>query len=347
MSSLTQSCVVSTKRFEVSSIFLTVDSNDWKGCIHAKLKAPETGISTNIAMLRPIYARPVVHAQVNFQVKSDSGKLLSCSFVGFPLAFPVSHGYRMVLDCAGGVTLDDIGKTLGIDVLNSLVTSEAHLVAEILSQVSVDRFNAAVIDNKQTDAVTTSVAATSKGTTTALNTATKVLSDTTTLESSTTALTADSATVASEAETATTVDIASAASNTLTIASETETTTTAAITTTTAAERTSTAPESTPTYHILVGSGSINNAPTQGINQDGTLVLINPTVDGLAVRSYMLDTTTGRLQDTTSGNYLCAYYLNSPSTYSPAFVANCQRGTTGPNNHYDYLKCQIVGGTIS
>lgn len=143
-------CVANTKRFEVSSIFLTVDSNDWKGCLHAKLKAPETGISTNIAVLRPIYARPVVHAQVDFQVKSDSGKLLSCSFVGFPLAFPVSHDYRMVLDCVGGVTLDDIGKTLGIDVLNSLVTSEAHLVAEIPSQVSVDRFNAAVIDNKQT-----------------------------------------------------------------------------------------------------------------------------------------------------------------------------------------------------
>lgn len=143
-------CVANTKRFEVSSIFLTVDSNDWKGCLHAKLKAPETGISTNIAVLRPIYARPVVHAQVDFQVKSDGGKLLSCSFVGFPWAFPVSYDYRMVLDCDGGVTLDDIGKTLGIDVLNSLVTSEAHLVAEIPSQVSVDRFNAAVIDNKQT-----------------------------------------------------------------------------------------------------------------------------------------------------------------------------------------------------
>jgi hypothetical protein len=124
-------------------------------------------------------------------------------------------------------------------------------------------------------------------------------------------------------------------------------TTTADITTTTVVESTSTAPQSTPTYHILGGTGSINNAPIQGVNQDGTLVLINPNVDGLAVRSYTLDTATGRLQDTTSGNYLCAYYVFSPSTSSPALVANCQRGNTGLNNYYDYLKCQIVDGTVS
>jgi hypothetical protein len=176
-----------------------------------------------------------------------------------------------------------------------------------------------------TDAVTTSVATTSKGTTTALNTATKVLSETTTLEFSITAVTADSTTVASEAEITTTEDI----------------------TTTTAAERTSTAPESTPTYQILGGSGSINNAPIQATNQDGSLVVINPNFDGITVRSYTLDTATGRLQDTASGNYLCAYYIESPFIFFPAAVANCQTGTTGPNNYYDYLKCQIVDGIIS
>ncbi|KAH7259348.1 uncharacterized protein BKA55DRAFT_639301 [Fusarium redolens] len=196
-------------------------------------------------------------------------------------------------------------------------------------------------------AVTTSVVATSEPTSTALSTATEVLPDTTTLELSTTAATADTTTVASEAETTTTDITTTAAADTTTIASEAETTTTADITTTTAPESTSTAPESTPTYHIVGGSGSVNNAPIQGISQDGTLVLINPTVDGLAVRSYTLDTATGRLQDTASGNYLCAYYLNSPSTSSPAFVANCQTGTTGPNNYYDYLNCQIVSGTVS
>jgi hypothetical protein len=113
------------------------------------------------------------------------------------------------------------------------------------------------------------------------------------------------------------------------------------------AESTSTAPQSTPTYHILGGSGSINNAPIRGIDNDGTLVLINPIVDGFPVRSYRLDTATGRLQDTASGNYLCAYYPNSPSTSSPPLVANCQRVTTGPDNYYDYLKCQIVDGNVS
>ncbi|KAM0184882.1 hypothetical protein ACHAPI_012338 [Fusarium lateritium] len=101
--------MTNTKRFEVSSIFLAVDSNDWKDYLPETLKVPETGVRTNISVLRPTFTKPVVHAQVDFQVKTDSEKPLSFSFASFPLAFPGSYDYRMMLDCVGGVTLDDIG----------------------------------------------------------------------------------------------------------------------------------------------------------------------------------------------------------------------------------------------
>lgn len=178
------------------------------------------------------------------------------------------------------------------------------------------------------------------------------MSYTSTLELSTPAVTIETTSVASEAE-ATTTDTTITDStttvdaDTTTIASEAETIITEDITTTTAAESTSTAPESTPTYIIVGGSGSVNNDPIEGINQEGSFVIINPVFQGLTVRSYVLDTSTGRLQDTASGNYLCAYYGYSSTTSAPPYAANCQTGTTGPNNYYDYLNCQIVDGTVS
>ncbi|KAH7242771.1 hypothetical protein BKA59DRAFT_481274 [Fusarium tricinctum] len=141
--------MTNTKRFELSSIFLAVDSNDWKDYLPETLKVLETGVRTNIAVLRPTSTKPVVHAQVDFQVKTESGKLLSFSFAAFPLAFPGSYDYRMMLDCIGGVTLDDIGKTLGIDVLESSVISEIPLVTTMLSEVAATHFDAAVSNDKQ------------------------------------------------------------------------------------------------------------------------------------------------------------------------------------------------------
>ncbi|KAI6753868.1 hypothetical protein HG530_013044 [Fusarium avenaceum] len=141
--------MTNTKRFEVSSIFLAVDSNDWRDYLPETLKVPETGVRTNIAVLRPTSAKPVVHAQVDFQVKTESGKLLSFSFAAFPLAFPGSYDYRMMLDCVGGVTLDDIGKTLGIDILESSIIREIPMVTTMLSEVAVTHFDAAVSDDKQ------------------------------------------------------------------------------------------------------------------------------------------------------------------------------------------------------
>ncbi|KAF4943688.1 hypothetical protein FGADI_13238 [Fusarium gaditjirri] len=156
-----------------------------------------------------------------------------------------------------------------------------------------------MIAPKLIDAVTTSLAATSDSTTTALSTATTVLSDT--------------------------ILVA------LLILPPWR----------------RTAPESTPTYTIIGGSGSVNNSLIQCINQDGSTVIINSVIGSLTLRSYTLDTTTGRLQDTVSGNYPCAYYISAPSTDTPPQIANCQTGTTGPNNYYDYLNCQINNGTVS
>jgi hypothetical protein len=145
--------MTNTKRFEVSSIFLAVDSNDWKDYLPETLKVPETGVRTNIAVLRLTSKKPVVHGQVDFHVKTDSGKLLSFSFAAFPLAFPGSYDYRMMLDCVSGVTLDDIGKTLGINILESSVISEIPMVTTMLSEVAVTHFDAAMSDDKQKSTV--------------------------------------------------------------------------------------------------------------------------------------------------------------------------------------------------
>ncbi|KAM0233556.1 hypothetical protein ACHAP5_010354 [Fusarium lateritium] len=151
------------------------------------------------------------------------------------------------------------------------------------------------------------------------------------------ASTQDTTVTTGDAETTTTAEI---------ITTE-ETTTTAAVTTSDSeAESTTTAALATPTFAIVGGGGSINGSPLKGTDQDGTVLLFNPQGGNSRSRTFILDPNTGRIRDKDTGVLVCAYYGYSTSPSSPAYIAFCQRGNTGPNMYYDYLTCKIAGGKL-
>ncbi|XEV01307.1 hypothetical protein FSHL1_006594 [Fusarium sambucinum] len=130
--------------------------------------------------------------------------------------------------------------------------------------------------------------------------------------------------------------------------------TTTAITTTapeaestTTAEVTTTAPLATPTFTIVANGGSVNGAPLQGVDQDGSVMLFNPQRGTLRTRTLTLDPNTGRLRDKDTGNSVCAYYGSANSPSDPAYFGYCQNGNTGPNRDFDYLTCEIGNGKLS
>ncbi|RGP69696.1 hypothetical protein FSPOR_4508 [Fusarium sporotrichioides] len=125
------------------------------------------------------------------------------------------------------------------------------------------------------------------------------------------------------------------------------TTTTTSEGETTTAEVTTTAPAATPTFTIVGRGGSVNGAPLQGVDQDGSILLFNPESGNARTRTFILDPDTGRLRDKDTGTTVCAYYGFADSPSAPANIGYCQNGNTGPNRYYDYLTCEIVGGNLA
>ncbi|KAI6758525.1 hypothetical protein HG530_010765 [Fusarium avenaceum] len=141
-------------------------------------------------------------------------------------------------------------------------------------------------------------------------------------------------TISSDAITTTLVPM-----DTTALSSDAESSTTVATTTT--------APASLETFALIGAGGSVTNAEAQGSDEAGSLIVFNPTFNGLETRHYTLDTTTGRLQDAKSGNYVCAYYGGVYTTSVPPYVATCDPASTGPDRVYKYLDCRISGRKLS
>jgi hypothetical protein len=91
----------------------------------------------------------------------------------------------------------------------------------------------------------------------------------------------------------------------------------------------------------------VNGALLQGVDQDGSLLIFNPTFANIRARTFILNPNTGRLSDKDTGVSVCAYYGYSTSPSRPAMVAFCQNGNTGLNSYYDYLTCQITSSKLA
>ncbi|KAF5700733.1 hypothetical protein FGLOB1_10613 [Fusarium globosum] len=186
---------------------------------------------------------------------------------------------------------------------------------------------------------TTTVATTSDLTSTVESSITTFVEDSTTVAASETTE-ASSTTEASVTTTLESSTAAATSSDATTVTSEAEITTTAA--------STSTAPAANPTYSLLASGGNLNNVQPQG-NIEMTSVLVfnpsNPQTGG--IRTFNIEPSTGRLQDANGGTYVCAYFGSSPNTSTPPTIAYCNPTNTGTNKAYDYLTCEVVGGTLS
>ncbi|KIL94106.1 hypothetical protein FAVG1_02668 [Fusarium avenaceum] len=208
---------------------------------------------------------------------------------------------------------------------------------------------------------TSGEASISYGTTTAtvLRSTTLALSETTTSSDATTATGSDATTATgSDATTTTSSEATTTTSSdaTTTTGSDAPTTTLVSIDTTalssdaessTTAATTTTAPAPVETFALRGTVGSVPNAQPQGSDEPGSLIFFNSASSDLEIRHYNIETTTGRLQDAKSGNYICAYYGDVDSASVPPYVANCDPTSTGPEKVYKYLDCGISDRKLS
>ncbi|KAI1194128.1 hypothetical protein F5X97DRAFT_327879 [Nemania serpens] len=132
-------------RYELSSVFLSIDSEDWKSFLPESLKTPDKGVSikTRIAVLRPTGPDPAVQAKVEFRIAVDEDRGLKFAFAAEPLGYD-EYDYRMAINCVGGLTLDDVATALGFGILDSQLISSLPLIADVISKVGVEHFDAAV-----------------------------------------------------------------------------------------------------------------------------------------------------------------------------------------------------------
>ncbi|RFN45068.1 hypothetical protein FIE12Z_10686 [Fusarium flagelliforme] len=181
--------------------------------------------------------------------------------------------------------------------------------------------------------VTATSVATSETTTTVLETSTDVVSETaTTVTTSATTTAVDINLTTSETETSTAIDFTTVA-DTTTIAE-----------TSAVAETTTTAPGPIATYSLRASGSPIDGATPQGSGQQGNSIIFNPNFSGVVPRTYAIEPSTGRLQDTDTGRYVCAYYGSSRTPSVPAMVANCR---DGDDKRYNFMTCKAVNGLLS
>ncbi|KAJ8110116.1 hypothetical protein OPT61_g6955 [Boeremia exigua] len=133
-----------TDRFELSSVFISIDSKDWLDYLPSTFNSSGVNAKTKITVLRPTQPNRAVRAQVDFEFKVDATRKLDVGFLADPLDYPGDYDYRLSINCVGGITLDEITKALGFSLLESDMISAVPLVANIISKVGVERFVAAV-----------------------------------------------------------------------------------------------------------------------------------------------------------------------------------------------------------
>lgn len=203
--------------------------------------------------------------------------------------------------------------------------------------------------------------------TTTSETATTVLvasSDITTTVSfdatSATTVAVDTTLATSEAETSTAIDGTITAdtttiADTTTVADTTTATnptaaadTTTVADTTTTAETTTTAGGSFPTFALRISGGPLDGSPAQQNGYPGASIVFNPTFSGAHASTYAIEPSNGRVRDTQTGVYLCAYYGWSPMSSDPPLVTNCYFPIyTGDDQQWNYLTCTVVFGLLS
>ncbi|KAJ4138728.1 hypothetical protein NW768_002596 [Fusarium equiseti] len=199
--------------------------------------------------------------------------------------------------------------------------------------------------------LTVTSTATAETATTVLQTSTAVLSEISTTVStdvtSATTVAVETALTTSEAETSTAIDSRITADTTAT----TDTTVVADTTTvadTTVPETTTTAVIPVATYSFVVRGSPIDGATPQGNDEKGSTLTFTPDFYESRDRTYVIEPSTGRLQDTDTGTYVCVNHRATSTTSTPDLVANCgPDDQIGNDSFYDFMTCEVANGFLS
>ncbi|CAG7561906.1 unnamed protein product [Fusarium equiseti] len=107
-------------------------------------------------------------------------------------------------------------------------------------------------------------------------------------------------------------------------------------------------PAAIPTYSLLANGGNLNNQQPQSNMELASPLIFDPASPQTGgIRIFTIEPTTGHLQDSKSGAYVCAYYGGSRDVSSPPLVRYCDVSQAGSNQAFDYLTCRVVGGALS
>jgi hypothetical protein len=101
------------------------------------------------------------------------------------------------------------------------------------------------------------------------------------------------------------------------------------------------------TFALTGAGGLVTNAQIQSNGEARGPLVFNSNFPGIESRQFTLDTATGRLQDSTTGDYICAYYGQADQPSVPVDITNCDPTHLGPHKLYNYLDCRVVGNKLS